>query len=110
MGKAVPVVLTRWRVKKVKSRQKAVDGRAFAYGYIEREDAGRVSHAIKTYDPATGLIMTGLQSFVLEGEPGSSRDAEHAWLKFVSANAVTDEQEVTARYLPKPGSKNGRAS
>ena len=102
-----PTELQRWAVYRVKAFYKDVDGKCYAVGYVVRNDAGWVVGPIKHFDARIMEIRTALGSRVrLVGPPGESRDAEDEWKAFCARNRVSEQQDVSSRYQPKP--KRGR--
>lgn len=91
-------VLERWKVAKTR---KGNVWTVHAYGYCPREDTGWVSPPVMKYDADASTITTKTgERFKLEGEPGASRDADHAWQKFITRGRFKDEDiiDVSSRY------------
>lgn len=90
--------LDRWKVAKVR---KGNVWTVHAYGYVAASDDGWVSPPITKWDEATSTITTKTgDRFRLEGEPGTSRDADAAWAKFLSRGRYKDEDvyDISSRY------------
>ena len=99
-----PKPLERWRIAKVRRRASDTVWAAHAYAYSIMEDAGFVTPEIIRYNDKTMTISTkGGDRYILTGEPGNSRDASAAWLKFLERQRITDVVDVSSRYLPKKG-------
>ena len=102
-----PTLLERWTVYRVKAFYKDTDGKCFAVGYVANDDRGHVSSAIKQFDARIMELRTVTGSRVqLVGPPGESSDAEEVWRAFKARNRISEQQDVSSRYQPRP--KRGR--
>jgi hypothetical protein len=102
-----PTQLERWAVYRVKSFYKDVDGKCYAVGYVERNDAGATFGPVKQFDARVSEIRTALGTRVrLVGPAGTSRDAEDEWKAFCARHRVSAQEDLSSRYQPRP--KRGR--
>lgn len=96
-----PCVLERWRVVKCRRSASDTSWAVHAYAYCVKEDSGFVTPAILKWNGKTAVITTqGGDRFELSGEPGNSRDASAAWIKFLERNRIQPENtvDVSSRY------------
>lgn len=71
-------------------------------GFILEEEVGRVSSAIKNFDPDQMLIQTQSgRLYKLSGEPGKNLDADYVWNFWKKANKVRFELDVTDKYFSR---------
>ena len=97
---AVPAItLSAWRVYRIKSKLRKLNNGVHLVGRNEAVGDGRVSSALKKWNPETreGITRSG-RVYTLVGEPGGSLDAAHVWSIWCKVNKVTSIQDVTARY------------
>lgn len=95
------IAMTKWTVYRVTTRAQAL---AFHIaGYVERNDDVLVSGAIKSWNPTTSIAVTDKGERIrLEGEPGTTRDADVAWQKWCCRWRVTKPPiDASSRYLQK---------
>ena len=102
------IEINRWKILRAnKAYYKDTEGKVFAVGYSPRDDSGFVSNSILTFTQKTMELRTTSGGRIkLVGPPGDSRDADEAWKAFATRNRVTDVQDMTSRYQPRP--KRGR--
>jgi hypothetical protein len=88
------LTLVRWKIYETENRE-----RHFV-GWAVENDEGRVSSAIKSFDPKTmrGVTESG-RIYQLQGDAGEDSDAEHTWRFWVRLNAVESFHDVTAQVL-----------
>lgn len=86
--------LVRWRIFETERAE-----RHFV-GFDELNREGRVSSAIRSFDPATrrGTTSSG-RAYELLGEPGHDDDARYVWNAWALLNHVPYARDVTAEML-----------
>jgi len=69
-------------------------------GYNVDDSEGRVSTAIKAFDPKSrkGVTSSG-RVYELLGEPGYDAEAEHVWEGWKRVNSVSASRNVTEEVL-----------
>lgn len=92
------VHLVRWRVLEVRNRDLELECHFVGYNAEGRE--GRVSTAIRHFDPTTsrGVTKSG-RVYQLIGPPGYDSDGAWVWHHWSRLNGMTDEKDVTAEVL-----------
>jgi hypothetical protein len=84
------LTLEEWRVFDT-----PVDGWHFV-GYCLENMEGRVSSAVKSFDPAKGIGVTRTgRIYRLAGRPGNNGDAEYTWNVWVRMNNEMASRDVT---------------
>jgi hypothetical protein len=73
------------------------DGDRHLVGYCVENLEGRVSSAVRTFDPQAlrGVTGTG-RVYTLRGRPGVNADAEYVWNRWLGLNAQSVWIDVTA--------------
>lgn len=92
------IVLVRWRIIQVKTKDMHIERYFVGYNLQDRE--GRVSTAIQQFDALTrrGVTKSG-RVYQLEGEPGFDPDGEYVWRICATAWLFIDEKDVTAEVI-----------
>ena len=84
------VVLRQWQVYELD------DGARHLVGWCAAQCEGRVSSAVKAFDPATRRCrMASGRVYELRGEPGWNGDAQFVWHRWRELFKVTECREVT---------------
>lgn len=82
------VLLNSWQVYCV-TNDSSLDNSNHLVGYESRARQGRVSSAIKHFDPTTRtVITTSGRKYLLEGEPGFDSDANYVWGHWTHLNDI----------------------
>lgn len=92
------IILKSWRIFRV---TRSTAGLQFvAVGYTPHLDDVLISGNIKSWDAETSMLLTTKGEKVkLEGEPGRTREADHAWDRWVARHGVKkDPVDVSSRY------------
>lgn len=93
------VELSHWRVFEAVSQLWEGRTRHFV-GYNYGEYEGRVSSAIKEFDPSTrrGVTRSGRIYQLLDGPGSGSQDGLYVWNWFCTRNQITEFVDVTAEF------------
>lgn len=95
----IAVVISLWCVKEIIFGNN--DQRTqHLLGYIQEENAGRVTSAIQCFDQEKMIIKTSSgRVYQLYGEPSTHDDALYVWENWKNDNDARDELDVTHQYL-----------
>jgi len=93
------VLIVSWCVKEV-TFGRNTQRTQHLLGYIQAENAGRVSSAIQCFDQDKMIIKTSSgRVYQLYGEPSTHDDALYVWKNWKNDNDASDEIDVTHQYL-----------
>mgnify|MGYP001591941177 CR=1 FL=1 len=97
------IVLTKWKIFKVRSKQRIRDNNVLVVAYREAADDGYISDPVVRFDQPSMTIHTKTGEVLkLDGESGGySRDADRAWMKHCSKYHVTGMVDVSSRYVAR---------
>lgn len=78
----------------------AIGGKYYFVGYNETEGEGRVSSAIRGFDPKTlrGVTDSG-RIYQLLGEPGHDPDGMYIWQIMLQSSRISAAEDVTALVM-----------
>jgi hypothetical protein len=89
------ILLSRWSIRETNSGERHFVGHDVLYC------DGRVSTAIKTFDPGTRIGKTASgRIYKLDGRAGTDPDAEYVWGRVLALWEIEDWRDVTAELVP----------
>jgi len=93
------VVVTQWQVYSV-TNDSGLDNSNHLVAYEPRARQGRVSSAIKHFDPTTQIAITESgRKYLLEGEAGFDSDAHYVWGHWTRRNDIKVCTSVTDTFV-----------
>ncbi|MBA1146685.1 hypothetical protein H0Z60_06395 [Ectothiorhodospiraceae bacterium WFHF3C12] len=99
------LTLRPWRVMQLP------DGDRHLLGYCVENGEGRVSSAIRSFDPERGVVETRTgRAYVLKGLPGSNLDAEYVWRAWLRVNELEKAKDVSAEVARVMADSSGQSS
>lgn len=84
------VTLEAWKILELPN------GDRHLVGYSVENDEGRVSSAVRHFDPSSLRAQTGSgRAYKLSGQPGANQDADYVWARWADVNAANSWTDVT---------------
>ncbi len=89
------ILLSCWSIRETNS------GKRHFVGYDVSHRDGRVSTAIKTFDPGTRIGKTASgRIYKLDGRAGTDSDAEYVWNRVLALWEIEGWRDVTSELVP----------